>query len=124
MSKKNHFSGRLVLFCLFCISCTGCCTGNDRIMASVEKKFNSVMSLVHIGMDINEASIILKKHGFRVGRKHTPTKDKTYYQVLVPLIEKIPVCATVAEVRGTSSGLKGYAVLKADLDNRIISIEL
>ncbi len=124
MNKKNHLLGGLILFCFFCISCTGCCANNDRIRASVEKKFDSVLSLVHIGMDIDEASMILKKHGFRVGHKYTPTKDKKYYQVLVPLIEKIPACATIAEIRGTSSGLKGYAVLKAGLDNIIISIEL
>ncbi|MCP4113090.1 MAG: LytR C-terminal domain-containing protein [Desulfobacteraceae bacterium] len=122
MTKESYLLHGLIFFCSFCMSCTGC-SNRDKINA--DGKFNFLKSLVHVGMDIDKASDILKAQGFKVGAKHTPTKDKDYYVVIVPLREKIPVSATIGETLGIGaySDNRVYAVLKANLDNKIISIE-
>ena len=42
-----------------------------------QKLFNEINLLVSVGMDIDEATKILKNAGFKVGKKYFPTKKKT-----------------------------------------------
>ena len=87
-------------------------------MADLEKKIK--LNIHNFRCRVN----ILEKNGYRVGSKHVPTKKKDYKAAIyVPLVDRIPVSVTFAEVVGTDSGLDIYAIIKAGVNNKILSIE-
>jgi hypothetical protein len=73
-------------------------------------------------MDIDMAATALKEKGFVVGAKNYPTAAKDYSQIIVPLSDKIPASATIAETINKGSGKNIYAVIKAGEDNKITEI--
>ena len=112
------------IFFIFLVSLIFSCSSPSADTRTLsEKRFKVVQSLISIGMDIDEATSILKKQGFQVGKKYMPTKNKDYYQINILLLDEIPVSATIAETTGTSSSVRTYAIVKAGLDNNIIAIE-
>jgi len=94
-----------------------------KMRADIEDKYRNVKSLINVGMDIDEAAKILQENGFRVGEKYSPTKKHDYYQVDIPLTEKVPLSATIQEITGLKIGGRGFVILIGNLDNKIIAIE-
>lgn len=120
--QEDHRYVLISSFLLLILLC-GCRAEDDRIKEMVKEKDTVLRSLVHIGMNVDEAIEVLRKNGYRVGEKHMPTKKGDYYAVAIPLIDKIPMSSIFAEVTGTDSKLRTYAIIKADLNNIITSIE-
>ena len=98
------------------------CNAEKQIKTEVDQNYLKLTKLVNVGMGIDEAADILKKNGFTVGEKHLPTVKKDYYQINVPLAQKMPKSATLAESTGKASDVRIYAIIRADLDNKITSI--
>jgi hypothetical protein len=114
---------KITIFSFFIsVLAIGCLSDNDKSV-EVKDKVEIIKSLVDVGMDIDEASKILRENGFKVGEKYMPTKNKDYYQVNIPVIDKIPVSSTIAESAGIETNTRGYVVLKADLDGKITAIK-
>ncbi len=55
---------------------------HENVKKNAEEKFAQLNSLVHVGMNIDDASSILKRNGFNVEDKHLSVK-KDYYQMRV-----------------------------------------
>ena len=95
------------------------------LKAAVSKKVEKIKEHVSVGMDIDEAVRALKAQGVRVGEKYQPSIDKDYWQVEVPVLDKIPLSDTVRYVTGLppDNTLKAYVVIIANNDGVITSVE-
>jgi hypothetical protein len=91
---------------------------------AVEANARRVHSLVDVGMTIEEASKKLRNHGFQVGNKYKPTESGDYYHVVVGIGKKsFTTWETFKYTVGIPSDEKSAVVLKANLDNVVISVE-
>ena len=119
MKTQAAISVLPILLALTIVS--GCRSGETQ---SASEKQEKVMGLISIGMNIDEARDILLKQGFKVSRKHFPTKRKDYCQVLIPLISRIPASETARYVTGSEPGkTKAYVIVTAKPDGTITEIE-
>ena len=122
MNRRNLFEITIFIFIVSIIITVSFLSDNDKTVEGKDK-VKIVKSLVKVGMDIDWASKILRENGFKVGRKYMPTKNKDYYQINIPIIDKISLSSTIAESAGIKFNSRGYVVLEADLNNKITEIK-
>jgi len=121
MKKIIYFAILVLFFLLFSSSLYY--TQERQAKNTIDKNFKLLNSLIHDEMNLDDASNILRNNGFVVWEKKRPSANKNYYKCYIPLSKKIPWSSTIAEIFGTSSEVRVYAIIKADPEKKIISIQ-
>ena len=85
---------------------------------------SEILGLIAIGMNIDKARNKLIEKGFKVGQKYYPTKEKSYYQMDIPLVSQLPASETFRYATNMKSGDKKiHIVVFADTKGYITKIE-
>lgn len=81
-----------------------------------------MMSLVALGMDIDDAGALLSAEGFDVGHKYHPTDNKDYYWIDIDLARRTPASVLVLKLIGVNIKFFHYGCLEAGLDEKVRGI--
>lgn len=78
-----------------------------------------MLSQVNKGMNLDDAIFLLKREGFQVSEKYTPSGMKNIYFADVTLVNHIPITITLLNAFGVKTGFYQTEALEAGADNRI-----
>jgi hypothetical protein len=109
---------RIVVVLVLAILINSC--GSVKAVHVYKEKRKEIIRLVPIGMDIDEASILLKKKDFEVGDKYTPTADKDYYWVEIWITGERTLAIKIMKFFGVE--YYNWVVIEAGLDNKVRKI--